>query len=108
MAKPYVASERALIHAKAHYIWQTTGIRVEEDFPPEIDSKRKVLKPILIAASKIKDNTGRHKHKASLRTDKLNIDGKIYTINNLDKLPTALKVQKNIFFYYFIRQTYLN
>lgn len=87
------AEERNLLLSKAQYIWETTGVRVEEDFPPSIDAKRKILKPFLIAANKIKDQQKSKSPKATLNLDTLNMDGKTYSVNSINKLPINLQPQ---------------
>ena len=58
--------KREFIFSKAYHIWQVTGIRIEEDFAPEIDEQRKDLKPIFHAARKIKEERGNSKYKVSM------------------------------------------
>lgn len=86
LAKFFHGQERDLVLKKAEHIYRTTGIRVEEDFPEEIEKKRKVLKPIMHAANNIMTN-GRHKYYASLRVEKLNINGRLYTTDTVHNLP---------------------
>lgn len=85
--------EKDFVYSKAQHIWKTTGIRIEEDFAPKVESNRKILKPILIAATKCVDANGRHEFNASLRLDKLNVNGKVFTVNNMDKLPPKLALE---------------
>ena len=61
-------------------------IYVNEDFPPEISERRRLLRPILKQALGKSDYRG----KASLRYDKLVIRGKEYTLGNLKDLPNDL------------------
>ena len=60
-------------------------VKVSEDFPIEIIEERRTLYPILQAA--IASQTVKY---ASLKYDKLEIDGKIYTSKNLQTLPANL------------------
>ena len=78
LVKVFHAEEREFLLAKSQHIYRATGIRLEEDFPPAIETKRKQLKPIFFAANKSKD----HNYTASLRQDKLTIDNKQYTVDN--------------------------
>jgi ribA/ribD-fused uncharacterized protein len=64
-------------------------IFVREDYPPEVESRRRVLRPILTKAKKRDTYKGKCRH----RQDKLILKGKTYTvepINNLDELPSDL------------------
>lgn len=90
IVKFFHATEKELVFSKRQHIWNQTGIRLEEDFAPKVEANRKVLKPILIAASKSVDKAGKYEYSASLRLDKLNVNGKVYTVNNLEKLPQKL------------------
>jgi ribA/ribD-fused uncharacterized protein len=65
-------------------------IYIREDFPPEIDMRRRILRPIFNKARKMPH----YKGKCRLNLNKLFIDGKYFTvepINNLKELPTDLQ-----------------
>lgn len=65
------------------------GIYVEEDFPPEVIERRKILRPVLKAALQKED----YKNNTYLSVDRLVINNTVYTcapINNLDSLPEDL------------------
>ena len=65
-------------------------IYVREDFPPEIEDRRRVLRPIFKKAKSLNEFKG----KCKLNVDKLVIDGRTYTVapyNNLNKLPKPLQ-----------------
>ena len=65
------------------------GIYVSEDFPVEINERRKKLYPIYKRALSIP----KYKGKVTMQSDRLVINGKIYTVeplNNLDTLPQDL------------------
>ena len=69
------------------------GISVHEDFPQEIEDRRRVLKPILKTALKSEEFKGN----TFLTVDKLIVKGKAYTVephNNLNQLPDALKPEQ--------------
>ena len=85
--------ERELVYTRSEYIYRVTGIRIEEDFPEVIENKRKVLKPILNKAANIREN-GKRKYYSSLRLDKLNINGRIYTTDTMNKLPADIHPTK--------------
>lgn len=89
IAKFFHGQERELVLKKAEHIYRTTGIRVEEDFPEEIEKKRRILKPIMHTANNIIVN-GRHKYYASLRADKLNVNGRLYTTESVQNLPNEI------------------
>ncbi len=55
-----------------------------ENFPPEIERRRKYLYPIMKAAWK-------SEMKAHLAIDKLIVEGKPYTLESLDQLPESLQ-----------------
>ena len=59
---------------------QGTPFSMSEDFPPEIVSRRRILYPIFRAARNITN-------KCRLIGDKLELDGKVYTVRNLHTLP---------------------
>lgn len=64
-------------------------VYVREDYPPEVESRRRVLRPILTKAKKM----DAYKGKCRLVHDKLILKGKTYTvepINNLNGLPAEL------------------
>ena len=60
-----------------------TGMSMFEDFPPEVNQKRRRLTPISSEAY-------RQGYRSSVRADKLIIQGKTYTVDTLDKLPRSL------------------
>lgn len=70
------------------------NVFVKEDFPPEIEERRRVLRPIFNKAK----NMDKYKGKCRLNIDKLIIDGYTYTVapvNNLEKLPQELNPRKS-------------
>ena len=65
------------------------NIFVHDNFPPEIDNRRRILRPIFNKAKKM----DKYKGKCRLVQDKLIIEGKSFTvepINNLNQLPKTL------------------
>ena len=66
-------------------------IFIEEDFPPEIESNRRVLKPILIAAKR----SEALKRRIRLDADKLIIDGKTFNADNTNSIPEAFSLRKH-------------
>jgi ribA/ribD-fused uncharacterized protein len=65
-------------------------VYVHEDFPPEIEERRRILRPIFNKAKKMQE----YKGKCRLSFDKLVLNGKSFTVaprNNLNKLPPALQ-----------------
>ena len=71
--------------AKSHL--KSTKFTMKEDFPQETIQKRKILFPIMINARK-------QNKFAELREDKLVIDRKVYTIENLNELPEGLNANR--------------
>ncbi len=63
-----------------------TNYLLSEDFPAEILSKRRVLQPVMKEA-------WRQKKKATLAVDKLILEGEVYTVDTLHKLPKDLQPQ---------------
>jgi ribA/ribD-fused uncharacterized protein len=61
-------------------------IKLAEDFPQEIQKRRQQLKPILNEAKKHED----YKDRSYLNVDKLIINGQVYTVSTLDRLPMVL------------------
>ena len=61
------------------------GVTVVEDFPAEIQARRKIFGPVIQAAYR----SG--KHKARLIGDKLLLDGKQYSTRDTSKLPEDLR-----------------
>ena len=70
-------------------VWQCrfnlkqTNILVQEDFHPDIQARRQILYPILREAKNLQ-------MKCTMTTDKLIIDGQLYTVDTLEKLPDKL------------------
>ncbi len=63
-----------------------TGIYINEDFSTETEASRKTLYPIVKAARE----KPQYKGKVSLHVDRVLLDGKIYTVDNLKDLPPDL------------------
>ena len=66
------------------------GIYVNEEFPLEIKRNRDTLRPILKLAKSLPE----YRDKSKLVDDKLIINGSIYTVHNLQQLPTDLAPYK--------------
>ena len=65
-----------------------TNIFISENFPPEIEQRRRILYPVMKAAQNLK-------HKAYLVVDKLHIEGiGSFTVDNLKNLPANLDPMK--------------
>lgn len=93
IVKCFHREEKELIVSKAAHIWNITRIRVEEDFATKIEADRKILKPIFLAANKSTNQNGKKEYRANLTLDKLRVDNKVYTVNNLETLPIKLQPQ---------------
>ena len=67
--------------------FRSDGITIVEDFPIEIQARRRTFAPILRAAY-----SSDGKYRARLVSDKLSLNGKFYTIGDLGNLPDELKL----------------
>ncbi len=97
---PYIPNQHRPVIAHFHWFGDLrfilrnrsklpSGVYVREDFPPEIEDRRRVLRPILNAAN----HNDNYRGKAKLSVDKLIINHKVYTVapvNNLKDLPDDL------------------
>ena len=72
-----------IMQAKKSKLPRESKIFISEDWPAEVDDRRKVLKPIFRRAF----NTD---HSARLIADKLYVDHKLYTIDTIESLPEDL------------------
>ena len=95
IVKFFHLEEKEAALMRSNQIKEMCNIFVDEDFPPEIEERRRTLKPIVVAAKKVVRN-GKHQYSANLNVDKLTINGKRYTADTTDELPDELKL-KNIF-----------
>ncbi len=70
-------------------VWNTkknlrgSNIFVNEDFPWEIQERRKILRPVMTKARQ-------NKRDAFIIVDRLILDGKTYTVDNIHSVPAAL------------------
>ena len=78
--------DKSLILSHASAMYKQSKIRVEEDLTETISNRRKQILPILKTAKY-------NHHKASMVADKLLLDGKLYSTENLHKLPSHLQPQ---------------
>ena len=65
-------------------VLQQTSFSMAEDYPPEFEMKRKQLYPIMREARK-------QGMRASLKVDKLIVEGKVYFVDTLRYLPSSLQ-----------------
>ena len=85
--RPIIA--RFVLYTDREKIWYNktalkgTKYIIKEDFPASIDRRRSVLFPVMKRAKVLK-------RKATLRDDKLIVDGTTYTVNNVDIIANAL------------------
>jgi len=83
------------------------GVHVLEDFPPEIEAKRRLLNPYFITARKANA-------KARLSMDKLTIEGITYTADTVDTIPSQYhpqhtkEVGQNIVAFYTTKSPFSN
>ena len=66
--------------------FRADGVILVEDFPIEIQARRKVFTPILKAV-----HSSGGQYRASLVSDKLLLNGKLYAVDDLDSLPEEFK-----------------
>ena len=66
-------------------------IYIAEDYPAEVELIRKKLYPIMRAANAYRDEAGNRPYQAHLNTDKLIINSRAYTADNLSALPVPIK-----------------
>ena len=85
------AEDKEMALSVSRSIFFDHGISMENDFPEEIEKKRRELRPIVQAAVKIKTVQGRNKYKASLNVDQLIVNGKRYTTKDTNKLPEEIR-----------------
>ena len=64
------------------------GIYIDKEYAPDIERRRRLLRPILKAARNLPD----YENSCWLEDDHLIIDSKHYTMETLDMLPNALNV----------------
>jgi len=74
-----------VLHHAKHLKCHDTAVYINKQFPYEINRRRNILRPIIKLA---KDTNMR----ASLTKDKLKIEGKVFAINDLDKLPEKVNM----------------
>ena len=86
---------RFLMYSDRELVWKNrrnlrhraNNVFISEDFPVEIEQRRKDLYPIASAASKMPE----YARKVKVTADKLVVNSKIYTTASLHELPTALQ-----------------
>ena len=66
------------------------GIYLDKEYSYEVERKRKVLRPILLAAR----DKDKYKTRSKMEDDKVVIKGKHYGMDNLDELPSDLEIFK--------------
>ena len=64
------------------------GIYLDKEYTPEVERRRRLLRPILKAARNLAEYEG----SCRMEDDRLVINGKHHTIENLDQLPEKLNV----------------
>lgn len=87
------AEDKELVKSRGKQIYFDYNVRLEDDFPPEIEANRKELKPVLRAAAKYRNEKGERKYNAYLNVDKLHVNGRTYTVENTQNLPQELKLE---------------
>ena len=77
--------QRELVWNK-HPLLKSTQFFISEDFPAEIENKRKFMYPIVAKSKHIPEYRG----KVTMKMDKLYFKGREYCVKNLDSLPTQI------------------
>lgn len=101
LCKFHYFKDREAVMAIKHKL--PVNLRISEDYPPEIDERRRILMPIFMAARKHKDP----QIDAKLRVDKLYINNQLFTTDTIHQLPVFLRpealftknIEGKIFFY---------
>ena len=86
--------ERETVFARSEMIRNRFKIRIEEDFPPLIDNRRRELYPIMKAIRKSQVNAYKRNYVAKIQYDKLLVNGKAFTVDTLNQLPDAISTEK--------------
>lgn len=95
LVKLFHLEDKDFILLRHQNIRNACNILVEEDFPHEIDERRRILRPVMLAASSKTQQNGKNRYSASLNVDKLVVNGKSYSTKTTVKLPNELQL-KNI------------
>ena len=84
--------DREWVFSKRNEFKTQCRIRVNEDFPQEITARRRQLFPIIEAAYKYRNpDDPEFRFRAKVVVDKLVVNGVLYTVDTLSRLPTPLK-----------------
>ena len=86
--------ERNKILHQAQYIHKKSGIRIEEDFIPEIEKERRELYPLMMAIKHYKRENGTNPYRTSLVGNRLYVNNQPYTVKTLQNLPEEINVAK--------------
>jgi ribA/ribD-fused uncharacterized protein len=92
IARFFHAEDRELILERMRLLRERMGIFVEEDFPEEIQKRRRIMDPIVKKAN----SQPNRKTPVKLNIDKIILDNKSYDHTNLNLLPESL-TPKNVF-----------
>ena len=85
------AEDKELVMSRGRHMFNDYRVRLENDYPPEIDENIKELRPLLQAAHRSKNEAGERCYKAKLIADRLTVNGKQYTVETVSKLPVDLR-----------------
>ena len=81
--------DRDNVLLRKELIYRRCSIEVEEDYPPDMEERRKELRLVMRAINNSRVE-GRIKYRASVFEDKLIVNGKLYSVETLDKLPSEI------------------
>lgn len=87
------SEDKELTQSRGKQMYLDYGVRLEDDYPPEIEDSRKDLKLIVREAAKHRNEVGERKYNAYLSTDKLILNGRQFTVETTHNLPEELKLE---------------
>jgi hypothetical protein len=84
--------DREMVWRGRKHLKAECGVSLAEDFPQDIQARRKVLYPIVDAAYNFHDpNKPDAQYRAHVQVDRLVLNGKTYTMDMLHQLPDQLQ-----------------
>lgn len=90
IAKFSTYKDRDIVWQKRTFL-KGSDLWILEDYPSEVQQNRRTLYPALREALKLMKKPGSEIKKASMSVDSLIINGKKYTVSDMDKLPPSIR-----------------
>ena len=87
-------ADRNFVFDKKEHIKKCCKVVIVEDFCQSTEEKRKELSPFVATINKAKNKDGKVAYKASLKHDKLLVNGTTFTKNTLPNLPSDIKPER--------------